>query len=123
MTQNVQISKKLDDGTILVVGGDNYGDFAASLLELVGQDDFIDVIDLFKALVPGAAPAAPANNYSRTPPASTVPRSNGGTPPGQVAPECNHGPMQYKTGNGAKGPWKAWMCPAGPGNCQPEWIR
>lgn len=35
---------------------------------------------------------------------------------------CQHGPMTYKTGQGAKGPWSAWMCPAPQGaydKCQP----
>jgi hypothetical protein len=44
----------------------------------------------------------------------------------QAPPPCPHGPWQWKTGVGAKGPWKAWMCPAPkgtPGQCEPKWIR
>jgi hypothetical protein len=44
----------------------------------------------------------------------------------QAPPPCPHGQWQWKTGVGAKGPWKAWMCPAPkgtPGQCEPKWIR
>ena len=40
--------------------------------------------------------------------------------------ECKHGPMVPKSGTSAKGPWKAWMCPAPKGatdKCEPIWIR
>jgi len=40
--------------------------------------------------------------------------------------QCRHGAMQLKTGTSAKGPWKAWMCPAPKGDsskCDPIWIR
>lgn len=35
---------------------------------------------------------------------------------------CAHGSMVYKAGQGARGPWSAWMCPAPQGDptkCQP----
>lgn len=40
--------------------------------------------------------------------------------------ECKHGGMTLRSGTGAKGPWKAWMCPAPkgtPDQCEPIWIR
>ena len=40
--------------------------------------------------------------------------------------QCKHGSMTLKTGTSAKGPWKAWMCPAAKGDtskCDPIWIR
>ena len=40
--------------------------------------------------------------------------------------QCRHGAMQLKNGTSAKGPWKAWMCPAPKGDtskCDPIWIR
>jgi hypothetical protein len=39
---------------------------------------------------------------------------------------CKHGPMQHKTGQGAKGPWQAFMCGAqrgAPDKCDPQWLR
>lgn len=41
------------------------------------------------------------------------------------APVCNHGAMQYKTGTSAKGPWKAWFCPApkgDPSQCKAKFL-
>ena len=43
-----------------------------------------------------------------------------------TAPVCKHGPMTYKTGTSAKGPWRAWMCPSpkgAPDKCETSWIR
>lgn len=40
--------------------------------------------------------------------------------------KCMHGDMTLKTGTSAKGPWKAWMCPAPKGasdKCDPIWFR
>ena len=40
--------------------------------------------------------------------------------------QCYHGAMQLKTGTSARGPWKAWMCPAPKGasdKCEPIWVR
>ena len=39
---------------------------------------------------------------------------------------CKHGEMTKRTGAGAKGPWKAFMCPSPkgtPDQCEPGWIR
>lgn len=58
---------------------------------------------------PAPAPLAPV------PPASDV-----------FSPTCKHGVKKHKTGQGAKGPWQAWMCPSPKGTvdqCQPQWIR
>lgn len=67
-----------------------------------------------------------ANGY--TPPATpayTPPAAPAGTPPGMVAPTCPHGTKVFKTGQGKKGEWRAFMCPAAKGTvgqCPPEWL-
>lgn len=41
------------------------------------------------------------------------------------APSCHHGTKTAKKGNGAKGEWRAWMCPAPKGTadqCSPAWV-
>lgn len=41
---------------------------------------------------------------------------------GQSGRQCPHGWMQLKSGNGAKGPWSAYMCPTPkgtPDQCKP----
>lgn len=53
----------------------------------------------------------------------------GSAPAAQSKPDgpvCNHGPRVFKTGQSAKGPWKAWMCSAdrnAPDKCAPEWVK
>jgi hypothetical protein len=45
-----------------------------------------------------------------------------GAPAGVPGQTCQHGQRQYKSGQGAKGPWAAWMCPAPkgtPDQCKP----
>lgn len=48
-------------------------------------------------------------------------------PAGQ-APDCKHGPMNWRSGVGDKGPWKGWMC-SGPRElskaekCDAVWIK
>ncbi|MDG4825981.1 hypothetical protein O7635_29380 [Asanoa sp. WMMD1127] len=64
-----------------------------------------------------------ANGY--TPPATPPPAAPAGTPPGMTAPTCPHGTKVFKTGQGKRGEWKAWMCPArqgDPSQCKPEWL-
>ena len=42
-----------------------------------------------------------------------------------TVPACAHGPRTGKSGASAKGPWRAWMCPApkgDPSQCQPDWV-
>lgn len=57
---------------------------------------------------PPAAPAAPSAFENAT------------------IPQCQHGPRTAKSGSSAKGPWKAWMCPApkgDPSQCKPDWVQ
>lgn len=48
--------------------------------------------------------------------------------PAGTAPDCKHGPMNFRSGVGDKGPWKGWMC-SGPRElpkeekCDAVWIK
>lgn len=45
--------------------------------------------------------------------------------PATAVPVCHHGTKTAKKGNGAKGEWRAWMCPAPKGTadqCSPAWV-
>lgn len=84
---------------------------AKRLLELTAK-----VAKFAKSLDSGTAPAAPRGGQSR--PASA--------PPGQAAKSCAHGEMTYRTGNGAKGPWKGYFCPlekGDPDQCKPIFVK
>lgn len=75
---------------------------------------------------PQAAPQQPA--YQQQAPQYQVPQQGGyqqGPPPPDTK-RCQHGEMVYRTGNGAKGPWKAYFCPTpkgSPGQCKAEFVR
>jgi hypothetical protein len=46
--------------------------------------------------------------------------------PAGAAPDCKHGAMSFRSGQGTKGPWKGWMCAAPKGatdKCDTVWIR
>lgn len=54
-------------------------------------------------------------------PAPTAPPASAGD-----TQTCQHGQREYKFGESAKGPWRAWMCPlpkGDPAQCKPNWIR
>ena len=39
---------------------------------------------------------------------------------------CKHGPLKWLEGQGPKGPWKGWFCPAPkgtPDQCKPKFVR
>lgn len=67
--------------------------------------------DPWPPATPAAAPpAAPAPAFQQ---ASMV-----------APPSCQHGPRVAKSGQSAKGPWKAWMCTMPKGqSCQPQWLN
>lgn len=47
-------------------------------------------------------------------------------PPGMETKTCAHGQMVYRAGSGARGPWRAYFCPAPKGDpsaCKPIWVR
>lgn len=56
--------------------------------------------------------------FAPVPPPSVAPATSS-------APVCHHGTKTAKKGNGAKGEWRAWMCPAPKGTadqCSPAWV-
>lgn len=141
MTVTYQASDKLGDAIFLVKAehedaGQAFGDFAHAL-SLVGNQQAEAILGRLEATFGRQAGAAPeplaqaAATVARTFPqaqplaASTPPLPAAAGGPG-VAPTCQHGQKQHKSGVSAKGPWQAWACPArssDPTRCEFEWIR
>lgn len=117
MTLNIQISKKFNDGTILVVGGENYQQFGENLQELIGESGTADVLAEFMNLVPvadGFAAASAAINHGF--PQNDQPRQGAGAPPGDVTLCPTHGqPATYREGGTSQSTRKPyagfWKCP------------
>ena len=126
-TTKFQANFKLADGTLINVYADNAAEFETQLAATQ------DMTTLIHSVSQSLGSAGPAKTFQRnyTPRPQTTPinalddRVN---PTPQVqegkAPTCNHGPMTYKTGTNAKGPWKGWLCSAPKGaaeKCAPIW--
>lgn len=111
-----QVNFKTSDGSLINL-------YATDIKELeTGLTDLSMVSALIKStageLNGGAAPtvAGIAAAFNATPVA----------PAQGDAPVCKHGPMVFKSGTSARGPWKAWMCSSPKGavdKCETSWIR
>lgn len=130
MTQAIQISSKLPDGRIFVVGGDNIDAFEQNLMAIVGADNTANLMDEMSRSLTGVADtrAAVANVVAAFPGATVDhtahPVGNANTSP--ASRSCVHGVMTKREGSGAKGPWKGFMCPTPKGTadqCEPIFIR
>ncbi|MDQ3224323.1 MAG: hypothetical protein M3Q75_12760 [Gemmatimonadota bacterium] len=149
MTANVQISKRLDDGTILVLAGATWDEFAATVATALDAESSEAILGSFGQLAPvsamGAAIEAAApltapdpgqhnwrgqayNAPVRQPEQPAVAAPAPQAPPTvdqSGIPHCQHGAKQYRNGTGKTGKaWAAWMCPSPkgtPDQCEPDW--
>ena len=122
-----QVSSKLNDGRIFVIGADTYADFKTHLADVLGPQGAEAVITTMATSIEGAPSFEQA--------VSNVSTALGATP---VAPQtftpstaptgrtCKHGPMTKRSGTSAKGPWKGYMCPTPkgtPDQCDAVFLR
>lgn len=128
MTASLQISSKLPDGRIFVVGGDDIDSFEQNLKGIVGADKAQDLLGEMAASLTGAGTHAQAVQNLQAGLGATVDHSahpvNPNTAPTSRA--CSHGVMTPRSGSGAKGPWKGYFCPSPkgtPDQCSPVFIQ
>jgi hypothetical protein len=120
-TTKFQANFKLADGTLINVYADTAADFET---QLASTQDMAALIHSVSQSLGSAGPAKTfQRNFAPRPqvsaPATAAPIVEEGK-----APTCSHGPMTYKTGTNAKGPWKGWLCAAPKGatdKCAPIW--
>jgi len=123
-TTKYQINYKLADGTLINL-------YATDVKELEsGLADLGMVASLIKSTgadlngtALAAATAALSAQFATTPVAAPAPSQVSSSDGGK---NCKHGPMSYKTGTSAKGPWQGWMCPTpkgAPDKCETIWVR
>jgi len=109
-----QVNFKAPDGTLINLYATNKEELEALL---TAAQDFSALIGSVSQSFGGAGTAAPVR--SAAPVASApAPQSCGNV--------CKHGPMAYKEGVSAKGPWKGYMCAAPKGavdKCATIWVR
>lgn len=132
MTGNFQVSSKLPDGRIFVVASETYAGFCEALESAVGIEESQDVLKVMAQSLSGAPSngvQAVQNIAAAFPNAEVVHTAHPVTAQGNLGPSsktCSHGIMTKRTGAGAKGPWKAYMCPSPkgtPDQCEPVWVR
>ena len=118
----LQANFKLNDGTLINVYSSTSEEFEASLTFLQ------DAAELLKAT--GVA----LNGSSAASAAAVIQAGLGATPVAaaaspagtESAPTCRHGAMTFRSGVGAKGPWKGWMCASPKGSidkCETVWVK
>ena len=117
-----QINYKLSDGTLINLYATDVKDLETGLTDLSMVSALIKSTSVELGGASAPAPVrtveAIAQQFNATPVAAPVEQ------PG--AKVCKHGPMAYKTGTSAKGPWQGYMCnsPKGsPDKCETIWVR
>jgi len=131
MTGNFQVSSKLPDGRIFVVASETYVGFCEALESAVGIEESQDVLKIMAQSLSGAPNngVQAVQNIAAAFPGAEAVHTAHPTNAGNLGPSsktCSHGVMTKRTGAGAKGPWKAYMCPSPkgtPDQCEPVWVR
>ena len=123
-TTKFQVNYKLADGTLINIYADNVRELESGLADI--SMNALNIITTGKELTQGSvAPAAVSPTVSAIAAQFKEPAPITAAPAG-AGNSCKHGPMAYKTGVSAKGPWQGWMCstPKGaPDKCDTIWVR
>jgi len=127
---NFQVSSKLSDGRIFLIAGNTADEFKVNLTQILGDVGAEGLLSTMATSLEGVpmSYATAVGNLAQGLGATPLPSSNqtftqSTGPSGRT---CKHGEMTKRTGAGAKGPWKAFMCPSPkgtPDQCEPAWIR
>lgn len=129
---------KIFNGQIFTIRGDNDQEFIINALPWANIPEVKALIDLHVSSDVSVAQSVaqvqqvfPTATVEPTP-SVIPPQTFAPVPPQQAAPAvavtaptCQHGVKVAKKGNGARGEWKGWMCPAqktDPTQCQPLWV-
>jgi hypothetical protein len=123
-TTKFQVNYKLADGTLINIYATNVRELEAGLADI--SMNALNIITTGKELSQGSvAPAAVSPAVSAIAAQFKEPAPVAAAPAG-AGNSCKHGPMTFKTGVSAKGPWQGWMCPTPKGaldKCDTIWIR
>ncbi len=119
---------------LFTIRGDDFNSFTQRLLEFATLPQIQEFLNTINKLTPieqavvtafdatvvqQPVQVVPQQVFAPVPPAAQPPA------PAVVAPICHHGTKVAKKGNGAKGEWRGWMCPAPkntPDQCKPAWV-
>lgn len=115
----MQASFKTTKGTLINAKGDSEESFRMSVAVI--HDHIQEILDLEQKIA-AAGSVVSSGMTGATPPPPPPP--SGDSFASAAAPLSSIGePMVPKTGNSAKGPWKAWMDARGKGFDEPRWVK
>ena len=116
-----KITVKIGD-SLRTIQADTHEEFQVELAKAHDSlQECYDLIVAARAVGNVAQTPAPVQAQATVQPAPAAPAAFTEA----TVPQCQHGTKVAKGGTSAKGPWKAWMCPAhkdDPTRCKPEWI-
>ena len=118
-----QVNYKLADGTLINLYATDVKDLETGLTDL----SMVSALIKSTSAELGGTPArsvADIQAQFNNPPVVAPPAVNYNEAPGAKA--CKHGPMAFKTGTSARGPWQGYMCNApkgAPDKCETIWVR
>ena len=119
-----QVNFKSPDGTLINLYATTKEELEALL---TAAQDFSVLIGSVSQSFGGATNAASvSNNSTAKQVTSEFPFKAPASAPAAGGHTCKHGPMTFREGNGANGPWKGYMCPAPKGatdKCKTIFIR
>jgi len=131
---------KINNQNLFTIRGDDFDSFLSNLVKAGKVPDVALLLDTLEgtqheqavAVVQTVFPnstvvetTAPVGVPQAQTFAPVPPPSVGTSAPATPTPSCHHGTKTAKKGNGAKGEWRAWMCPAPkgtPDQCSPAWV-
>jgi hypothetical protein len=122
-----QVNFKTGDGSLINLYATDIKDLETGLTDLSMVASLIKSTSAELGSVPAAPARAAADIQAQfnapAPAADPAMNFNPGQPGAKV---CKHGPMAFKSGTSAKGPWQGYMCnsPKGsPDKCETIWVR
>jgi hypothetical protein len=120
-----QVNYKLSDGTLINLYAADVRELEAGLADIAMNA--LNIITTGRELSQGSvAPAAVSPAVSAIAAQFKEPTAPVAAAPAGAGNACKHGPMSFKSGVSAKGPWSGWMCstPKGaPDKCDTIWVR
>ena len=118
-----QVNFKTGDGSLINLYATDIKDLETGLTDLSMVASLIKSTSAELGSVPVRTVEQIAKQFEN-PPVVAPPATNYNEAPGAKA--CKHGPMAFKSGTSAKGPWQGYMCnsPKGsPDKCETIWVR
>lgn len=108
------------DGTLINLYADTIKELESQIQDIAMIAALIKTTEIELSSMPAASTVAAAFPAAKVV-AAPAPAADGGH-------VCKHGPMNFRTGEGAKGPWKGWMCASPQGTpksekCDTIWVK